>query len=71
MRNALILLFLGVLQTNAIDTYSQNTKLSINFSDTELTKVLDKIEAESEFFFLFNEKLLDTDRKININKMNN
>ncbi len=67
MRNALILLFIGVLQANAIDTYSQKTKLSLNFLDTELTKVLDKIEVESDFFFLYNEKLLDTERKVNIN----
>ncbi|MGA2408119.1 MAG: TonB-dependent receptor [Bacteroidales bacterium] len=66
MRNALILLFIGVLQAHAIDTYSQKTRLSINFSDTELTKVLDKIEQESEFFFLYNEKLLDTERKVSI-----
>lgn len=66
MRNALILLFIGVLQAHAIDTYSQKTMLSLNFSDTELTKVLDKIEAESEFFFLYNEKLLDTERKVSI-----
>jgi TonB-linked SusC/RagA family outer membrane protein len=68
MRNALILLIVGVLQANAIDTYSQKTRLSLNFSDTELTKVLDNIEAESEFFFLYNEKLLNTDRKVNINE---
>jgi len=67
MRNALILLFVGVLQANAIDTYSQKTRLSLNFTDTELTKVLDKIEVESQFFFLYNEKLLDTERKVNIN----
>jgi TonB-linked SusC/RagA family outer membrane protein len=66
MRNALIILFLGVLQAHAIDTYSQKTKLSLSFSDTELSKVLDKIEMESEFFFLYNEKLLDTERKVNI-----
>jgi TonB-dependent starch-binding outer membrane protein SusC len=66
MRNALILLFLGVLQAHAIDTYSQKTRLSLNFLDTELTKVLDKIETESEFFFLYNEKLFDTERKVNI-----
>ena len=66
MRNALILLFIGVLQAHAIDTYSQKTRLSLNISDTELTKVLDKIEAESEFFFLYNEKLLDTERKVNV-----
>ncbi|MCX6302996.1 MAG: TonB-dependent receptor [Bacteroidia bacterium] len=66
MRNALILLFIGVLQAHAIDTYSQKTRLSLDFSDTELTKVLDKIEVESEFFFLYNEKLLDIDRKVSI-----
>ncbi len=66
MRNALILLFIGVLQAHAIDTYSQKTRLSLNISDTELVSVLDKIEDESEFFFLYNEKLLDTERKVNI-----
>ncbi|HEY5507799.1 MAG TPA: SusC/RagA family TonB-linked outer membrane protein, partial [Paludibacter sp.] len=66
MRNTLILLFIGVLQVHAIDTYSQKTRLSLNFSDTQLTKVLDKIESESEFFFLYNEKLLNIDRKVNI-----
>jgi len=66
MRNALILLFIGVLQAHAIDTYSQNTKLSLNFSDSELVSVLDKIENESEFFFLYNEKLLDISCKVSI-----
>jgi len=67
MRIAIILLMLGILQAHAIDAYSQKTRLSLNFSDTELIKVLDTIEEESEFFFLYNEKLLDTDRKVNIN----
>jgi len=66
MRNAIILLILGVLQAHAIDSYSQNTRLSLNFSETELVNVLDKIEQESEFFFLYNEKLLETDRKVSI-----
>jgi len=38
----------------------------LDFSDTELIKVLDNIEVESEFYFLYNEKLLDTDRKVSI-----
>jgi TonB-dependent starch-binding outer membrane protein SusC len=68
MRNALIILFLGVMQVKAIDTYSQGTRLTLNFSDTEIIKVLDKIESESEFVFLYNEKLLDTNRKISISE---
>lgn len=66
MRFAICLMFLGILEANANEIYSQKTKLSLDFTNTELSKVLDKIESESEFFFLYNEKLLDTDRKISI-----
>lgn len=66
MRIAIIFLVLGVLQAHATDAYSQKTRLSLNFSNAELVEVLDKIEVESEFFFLYNEKLLDTYRKVDI-----
>ena len=66
MRIAFILMILGILQARANDAYSQKTMLSLNFSETPLVKVLDKIEDESEFFFLYNEKLLDTERKVSI-----
>ena len=54
MRIAIILLLIGFFQTRANDAYSQKTRLSINFSNTELATVLDKIENQSEFFFLYN-----------------
>jgi len=66
MRIAIILMILGILQARANDAYAQKTRLSLNFSDADLVKVLDKIEDESEFFFLYNEKLLDTERKVSI-----
>src|SRR5450759_1715914 len=62
---AVILMIFGILQANAKEVYSQNTRLSLNFSETPLVKVLDKIEDESEFFFLYNEKLFNTERKVN------
>jgi|WetSurMetagenome_2_1015567.scaffolds.fasta_scaffold14988_2 TonB-dependent starch-binding outer membrane protein SusC len=68
MRIAGILLILGILQARADDAYSQKTRLSLNFSETEVVKILDKIEDESEFFFLYNEKLLDTERKVSISE---
>ena len=67
MRIAVILMILGILQVKANDAYSQKTRLSLNFSETELVKVLDKIESESEYFFLYNEKLLNSERKVSIN----
>lgn len=66
MRIAIFLLLVGFLQTQATDSYSQNTKLSISVSNTELVKVLDKIENQSEFYFLYNEKLIDATRKVSI-----
>ena len=44
MRIAVILMILGILQARANDAYSQNTRLSLNFSDAALVNVLDKIE---------------------------
>jgi TonB-linked SusC/RagA family outer membrane protein len=66
MRIALVLLIAGILQAKATEAYSQKTRLSLNFTDTELVNVLDKIEVESEFYFLYNEKLIDTHRKVYI-----
>jgi len=66
MRIAIILLLIGFLQTQANDAYSQKTKLSISCSNTELAKILDRIENQSEFYFLYNEKLIDATRKVSI-----
>lgn len=70
MRIAVLLLLVGFMQTYAIDAYSQKTKLSISFNNTQLAKVLDQIERESEFFFLYNEKLIDANRKVSIDAKN-
>ena len=66
MRIAIILLLVGFFQTRANDAYSQKTRLSVNFSNTELVTILDKIENQSEFYFLYNEKLIDGSRKVSI-----
>jgi TonB-linked SusC/RagA family outer membrane protein len=66
MRIVFALLVLGILQAHATDAYSQKTRLSLNVTDAQLVTVLDKIEDETEFFFLYNEKLLDTERKVSI-----
>lgn len=66
MRFAVILMLLGILQASASNAYSQKTRLSLNLQDTELVRVLDQIENQSEFYFLYNEKLLDIERKVDI-----
>lgn len=66
MRIIVFLLLATIFQTYANDAYSQRTKLSLNFNNTALEQVLDAIENQSEFFFLYNEKLVDVKRKVSV-----
>lgn len=66
MRIIVFLVLTSILQTFANDSYSQKTRISLNLSGTKLVNVLDEIESKTEFYFLFNEKLIDTDRKVNM-----
>ncbi len=66
MRITIFLLLVGVIQTFAGNAYSQKMKISVEFSETKLKDVLEEIEELSEFYFLFNEKLVDTDRAVSL-----
>ncbi len=66
MKLTTILLLLATLQVFATGVYSQQTDLTLNLGETSVGQVLTEIENQSEFYFLFNQKLVDTKRKINI-----
>ena len=66
MRIGLFIFLVSALQTFASNTYSQRTRLSLNITNTKLVDVMDQIERQTEFYFLFNEKLIDTNRKVSV-----
>jgi TonB-linked SusC/RagA family outer membrane protein len=66
MRLSIILLLIAVNCMWGSESYSQKTKLTLDFQNTKVSSVLDKIEDESEFFFLYSNKLVDVNRKVNI-----
>ena len=70
MRISILLLILGILQVQANNIYSQKTRISLDLKDAKLSAVLDKIEKESEFYFLYNEKLMDTERVVSVSVKN-
>ncbi len=70
MRITIFILLASILQTFAIDTYSQKTMLSLDATNQKLVDVLDDIENRSEFYFLYNEKLIDTEREITVSSKN-
>ena len=64
MKLSVILFFVSLTQLMANETYAQFTKLTLQLKDATVKEVLNQIEDESEFFFLYNSKLVDVDRKV-------
>ena len=65
MRLTLFLLVISVLSAFS-NSYAQKTKLDINIQNSKVKDVLDAIETQSEFFFMYNNKQVDVERKVNI-----
>lgn len=70
MRLTSYLMLLTIFQAVAGNSYSQNTRLSFKMNDAKVKEVLSAIEEKSEYYFLFNSKLVDVDRKVDINVSN-
>ena len=64
MKLTTFLFLITVLQVFARVTYSQITDLQLNPGETTVESVLQEIESQSEFYFLFNQKMVDINRKI-------
>ncbi|MDR1454508.1 MAG: carboxypeptidase-like regulatory domain-containing protein [Tannerella sp.] len=70
MRITLLLLFCAVFQAGADVGYSQTQRLTLNLRDVTVKEALNSIEEQSEFYFLYNSKLVDVDRKVNVKARN-
>jgi len=66
MRLMILMFILGINSLLAASGYSQSTNISLKMSDSRVEDVLNKIESKSEFFFLFNQKQIDINRKVSI-----
>jgi TonB-linked SusC/RagA family outer membrane protein len=67
MRIVLFLIAVGITQALAFDSYAQSTRLSLNFKNETIVKILDKIEDESEFYFMYDATVIDVNQKRSIN----
>ena len=67
MRISFFLIALASLQTFATSNYAQSKKIDLKIEKTSITKVLEKIEKETEFFFFYNNQVVNLDRQISIN----
>ncbi len=66
MRLSIFLMLFCFTQAMAISGYSQQTRLSLKMNNAKVIDVLDEIENNSEFYFLFNHKMVNVERKVDI-----
>lgn len=70
MRISLFLILFSAFQVWAGLSYSQSTRLSLNMKNSTVKDVLNQIEEQSEFYFLYNNQLIDVDRKVSLQVQN-
>lgn len=67
LRFTVFFFFLGLLQILAVESYSQQTRISLNLNNQKLEEVLKSIENKSDYFFLYNRDLINVDQKVSLN----
>lgn len=66
MRATLFVVIISITQVFATHTYSQSTRLSVDFKSTSIKKILSDIEDQSQFYFIYDATVVNVERKINI-----
>ena len=70
MRLTLFFLITTVLGLFANGSYSQNTRITLELKSVTVKETLKAIESSSEFFFVYNNELINVERKIDITVKN-
>ncbi len=70
MRLTFYVMLLTVIQGFAVNSYSQVTKLNLELKNSTVRDVLLEIENNSEFYFLYNSKIVDVERKVDVSIKN-
>lgn len=66
MRATVIILLICITQAFAVSLYSQNTRLSLNMTNATIKSVLNAIENQTDFYFIYEAHNVDVDRKVTV-----
>ncbi|MGV8090270.1 MAG: carboxypeptidase-like regulatory domain-containing protein [Mangrovibacterium sp.] len=66
MRTTVIVSLICITQALAADLYSQNTRLSLNMTNTTIKNVLNVIENQTDFYFIYEAHSVDVNRKVTV-----
>jgi TonB-linked SusC/RagA family outer membrane protein len=66
MKFTLFFMILGIMNIFALNSYSQSGKVSLNLKNAKIEDVLNQIEKSSEYYFAYNQKLINVNRKVDV-----
>lgn len=66
MRLFALFLFLSVTLATATNTYSQNAMLNLHMKNVTIEEVINSIEKQTEYHFLYNKEVVNVDRKVSV-----
>ena len=70
MRNAFLALFLFVGATYATESYSQNMRVTVISAGISTGQVLNEIESQTDYLFVYDVKEVNLDRRVDIHAEN-
>lgn len=70
IRGMSLLLCLLVVQVTNVQADPQKQKISMDMSDVTIEEVLQSIEEKSDYYFLYNSRLINVERKVNVRAKN-
>lgn len=70
MRLSILFLCLSLSMAVANNSYAQSTALSLDISNSTIANVLEAVESQSEFSFIYDANVVNTNRKVSVNVSN-
>ncbi|MFD2789278.1 TonB-dependent receptor [Arenibacter sp. H213] len=67
MKITALILIISVFQMNANSSYGQNAKVTLNFNNVSLEKVLNRIEVITDYKFVYKDKEVDYRKSVSVN----
>lgn len=67
MKLTVFIIIATTLELLAVESYSQATRLNVDLENSSVLQVLNSIEEQSEFYFLYSTKLVDVNRVVSVN----
>jgi len=66
MKLSVFVIIATTLELFAVESYSQSAKINIDSERSTVLQVLNSIEQQSEFYFLYSTKLVDVEREVSL-----